>query len=158
MANKLYTGRYTTENQDDVTVFLIGMRVNKRRAVHKWLPVFAAMPGMIKELYANKEKLGFLSMENYFGLRTTLMISYWRSIDDLLDYSKAEKHLAGWKKFNQKARNTDAVGIYHETYNIAGGHYESIYRNMPLHGLGKAMRHHPVAAGSKNAEKRLKRK
>lgn len=55
MAKKIHTGRYTTENQDNIVVFLIGMRVNNRLALHKWLPVFSAMPGMITEcLLQNK--------------------------------------------------------------------------------------------------------
>lgn len=31
-------GSYTTLSDQDVTVFLIGMYVNKWYAVHKWLP------------------------------------------------------------------------------------------------------------------------
>ncbi|WP_246096867.1 DUF4188 domain-containing protein [Psychrobacillus soli] len=31
--------------------------MNKRLAIQKWLPVFNTMPGMIKELYVNKEEL-----------------------------------------------------------------------------------------------------
>lgn len=140
-----------------MTVFLIGMRVNKRRAVHKWFPVFKAMPGMIKELYKNRESLGFLSMESYFGLRTTLMIQYWRSTEDLLSYAKGEKHLAAWKNFNQKVKNNDAVGIYHETYTVQQGSYEAIYGNMPLHGLGKAAEHVPITPARISARKRLYR-
>src|SRR5699024_5600283 len=83
---QIYTVRYTTENDMDIVVFLIGMQVNKRLAVHKLLPIFTAMPSMIRELYTQQEKLGFLSMENYFSLRTTVMIQYWRSIEDLLAY------------------------------------------------------------------------
>jgi len=156
MTNQIYTGRYTIENTEDIVVFIIGMRVNKRLAIHKWLPVFNAMPGMIKELYMNKEELGFLSMENYFGFRTTAMIQYWRSTEDLLAYAKNEKHLTAWKKFNQKVRNNNAVGIYHETYQISKGNYESIYVNMPHYGLGKALNHIPVPAGKNSARKRLK--
>src|SRR5699024_11270256 len=62
----------------EIVVFIIGMRVNKWYAVHHWLPIFTAMPPMIKELYTNQAELGFLSMENYFGLRTTHMIQYWK--------------------------------------------------------------------------------
>lgn len=102
MANKVYTGRYTVDNAKDMVVFIIGMRVNKRLAIHKWFPVFTAMPGMVKELYTNKEELGFLSMESYFGLKTTTMIQYWRSLEDLLAYAKNDKHLTAWKHFNQK--------------------------------------------------------
>ncbi|RKJ59994.1 DUF4188 domain-containing protein [Butyricicoccus sp. 1XD8-22] len=155
MAKHVYTGRFTTENTEDIVVFIIGMRFNKRLAIHKWLPVFNAMPGMIKELYTNKESLGFLSMESYFGLRTTTMIQYWRSIDDLLAYAKSEKHLAAWKNFNKKVGNNDAVGIYHETYQLSKGNYESVYVNMPHYGLGNAVNHIPVSAERNNARKRL---
>lgn len=156
MAKQIYTGRYTTENQEDIVVFIIGMRINKRLALHKWLPVFNAMPGMIKELYMNKEELGFLSMESYFGLRTTSMIQYWRSTEDLLSYARNEKHLTAWKNFNKKVGNNDAVGIYHETYKINSGAYESIYGNMPLYGLGKALKHIPISEHINSAHKRFK--
>lgn len=155
MAKQIYTGRYTTENNDDLVVFLIGMRVNKRLAVHKWFPVFTAMPGMIKELYAHKEELGFLSMESYFGLRTTVMIQYWRSTEDLLAYAKGEKHLKAWKNFNKKIGHNDAVGIYHETYELKKNHYESMYGNMPLYGLARAMKHIPVTKEIITARMRL---
>lgn len=155
MAKQIYTGRYTTENNEDLVVFLIGMRVNKRLAVHKWFPVFTAMPGMIKELYAHGEELGFLSMESYFGLRTTVMIQYWRSTEDLLAYAKSEKHLIAWNNFNNKVADNDAVGIYHETYELKKKHYESVYGNMPLYGLGKAMKHIPISKERITAKKRL---
>ncbi|KRG13721.1 transcriptional regulator [Virgibacillus soli] len=157
MAKNIHTGRFTTENNDDIVVFLIGMRVNKLLAIHKWGPVFTAMPGMIKELYTHKKELGFLSLESYFGLRTTVMIQYWRSTDDLLAYAKGNKHLQAWKNFNTKVESNDAVGIYHETYELNKGRYESVYVNMPLYGLGKAMKHIPITKKTITATKRLKR-
>jgi hypothetical protein len=48
MAKKLFTGSYTTENHEELVIFIIGMRFNNRLAIHKWLPIFTAMPGMIK--------------------------------------------------------------------------------------------------------------
>ena len=156
MAKQIYPGRFTTENDQDVVVFLIGMRINKRWKVHKWLPVFNAMPGLIKELYMNKDALGFLSQEMYFGLRTTVMIQYWRSTEYLLEYAKGDKHLTAWKNFNQKVGNNEAVGIYHETYELKQGNYESIYGNMPLHGLAKAMTHVPITPERISARKRLR--
>lgn len=156
MAKHIYNGRHTAENTEDIVVFIIGMRINKRLAFHKWFPVFSAMPGMIRELYTNKEDLGFLSMESYFGLRTTAMIQYWRSTEDLLAYAKNEKHLTAWKKFNKKAGNNDAVGIYHETYQMSKGSYESVYVNMPHYGLGNALKHMPITAERNSARQRLK--
>ena len=158
MTPRIFTGRYTVDNTEDMVVFIIGMRINRRLAVHKWLPVFTAMPGMIRELYTNKEELGFLSMESYFGLKTTTMIQYWRSVEDLLAYARHEKHMTAWKRFNQKVGNNSAVGIYHETYQISKGKYESIYGNMPQYGLGKALkdRHIPITEKKNSANKRLK--
>ncbi|WP_164219279.1 DUF4188 domain-containing protein [Virgibacillus sp. YIM 98842] len=156
MGKKIFTGRYTTENEEDIVVFLIGMRVNKRWAIHKWGPVFSAMPGMIKELYENQEELGFHSVESYFGLRTTFMVQYWRSAEDLLAYAKGEKHLSAWRNFNKRMENNDAVGFYHETYNVKKGSYECIYRNMPLFGLANANKHIPVTSQLNSARKRLR--
>src|SRR5699024_10406935 len=155
MAKQIHTGRYTTENQEDIVVFVIGMRVNKRLAFHKWLPVFFAMPGMMRELHEHQEELGFLSLENYFGLRTTMMIQYWRSSEDLHAYAKGRKHLTAWKNFNKKIGNTDAVGIYHECYIINNGEYEALYGNMPSFGLSKALNKIPVTKESNSARKRL---
>jgi len=157
MGNEIYTGRYTTDNTENIVVFIIGMRINKRLALHKWLPVFSAMPGMIKELYTHKEELGFLSMESYFGLRTTVMIQYWRSMEDLMAYAKNDRHLKAWKNFNKKVGNADTVGIYHETYEIKKGNYESVYGNMPLYGLGKALKHIPITSELNSARKRFDR-
>ncbi|MEC1414438.1 DUF4188 domain-containing protein [Bacillus safensis] len=155
MKKDIRAGRFTTDNSDSIVVFIIGMRINKRWAIHQWLPVFMAMPGMIKELYTHQEELGFLGTENYFGLRTTAMIQYWKSIDDLLAYAKMEKHLAAWKEFNPRARNNDAVGIYHETYQIQAGSYESIYVNMPSYGLSQAKSPISISKRQQTAKERL---
>lgn len=156
MGKKVFTGRYTTDNDKDIVVFIIGMRINKWHAIHKWFPVFAAMPPMIKELYTHKQELGFLSMESFFGLRTTVMIQYWNSMDDVLAYAREEKHLKAWRNFNRKVGDHKAVGIYHESYQMNKENYESVYGNMPLHGLSKALPQIPVTDELNGARKRLK--
>jgi len=47
--------RMAAEIEGDFVVFLIGMRINKPWKVHKWLPVFLAMPRMLKELETNPD-------------------------------------------------------------------------------------------------------
>ncbi|WP_339148529.1 MULTISPECIES: DUF4188 domain-containing protein [unclassified Sutcliffiella] len=136
MSAENFPGRYTVENQEDIVVFTIGMRINKWWAIHKWFPVFKAMPPMIRELYMNKD-LGCLSMEHFYSLRTTLLLQYWRSEEDLMAYARGQKHLEAWNEFNKKVGNNDAVGIYHETFLVKQGNYESVYGNMPKFGLGK---------------------
>ena len=59
------------------------------------------------------------------------------------------------EKLQQKVGNNDAVGIFHETYQVRKGHYESVYVNMPLYGLGKAIKHIPITAERDTARKRL---
>ena len=156
MAGQIFQGRYTVDNNEKIVVFLIGMRINKRWAIHKWLPVFLAMPGMITELYRNKEQLGFLSTESFLGLRTTVMIQYWKAAESVLAYAKMEKHLKAWQSFNQKLKGNDAVAIYHEMYQVEAGQYEAAYVNMPKYGLAQALKHIPVGKGSHTSRERLK--
>ena len=47
--SKVVPKRVTAEIEGDFVIFLIGMRINKLWKVHKWLPVFRAMPRMIRE-------------------------------------------------------------------------------------------------------------
>ena len=42
--------RMAAEIEGDFVVFIIGMRVNRAWKLHKWVPVFLAMPRMLKEL------------------------------------------------------------------------------------------------------------
>ncbi|MGG2095120.1 DUF4188 domain-containing protein [Bacillus sp. S13(2024)] len=132
------SGRYTAQMDDSFVVFVIGMRINKFFAVSKWLPVALAMGGMLKELYENKE-LGFLDTESFFNGRTIVQIQYWKSFETLEHYARhASLHLEAWKNFNHKASKTETVGIFHETFVVEKGQYESLYANMPLFGLAKA--------------------
>lgn len=94
------------------------------------------MPRMLRELQA-RPGLGLLGGQ-FHG---TTLIQFWRSVEDLETYAKAREnvHLPAWRAFNRKARNSDgAVGIWHETYRIQPGQYETVYVNMPKFGLGRA--------------------
>ena len=140
----------------EFVVFLIGMRINKPQLVHKWWPVAAAMPRMLKELYSRPE-LGFLHGELWFS-RTTLVLQYWRSMDQLLAYAKDRqaKHLPAWQAFNKSVGANGSVGIWHETYAASAGSYENIYVNMPPFGLGKAGPLRPASGGLHTAAGRLR--
>src|SRR3954468_13716952 len=119
--------RMTAKMTGSFVVFLIGMRINKFLKFNKWLPVAIAMPKMIKELMANKE-LGFISGESWLG-RTTIMLQYWKSFEKLEAYAKNKDshHLPAWQEFNRCIKSNGDVGIWHETYLIPKGSYESIY-------------------------------
>jgi hypothetical protein len=79
--------------------------------------------------------------ESWFG-RTTIMVQYWRSMDALMAYAKNREaaHLPAWQSFNKLVGTSGDVGIWHETYRVRPGDYESVYVNMMPFGLGKAGR------------------
>jgi len=130
--------RVSASIDGDFVVFLIGMRVNNLVRIDKWLPVAAAMPRMLKELQQHPE-LGMLHYEIWGG-RTSVVLQYWRSIEQLLAYAtnKEAEHLPAWRSFNRAVGKSGTVGIWHETYCVSAGRFESVYVNMPEFGLGKA--------------------
>ncbi|WP_270165694.1 DUF4188 domain-containing protein [Paenibacillus sp. SYP-B4298] len=135
---KVMAGRYTAQIKGDFAVFVIGMRVNKLWAIHKWLPVAQAMGPMIKELYEQPES-GFMHATVHLSWRGVTVVQYWRSFEALEHYAHhSTLHTGAWKSFNKLSRGNSAVGIYHETYLVAEGQYESIYNNMPVFGLAAA--------------------
>jgi GH15 family glucan-1,4-alpha-glucosidase len=148
--------RMTASIEGDFVVFLIGMRINQFWKIHKWLPVAAAMPKMLKELYTHPE-MGLLHHEMWFS-RTIILVQYWRSMDQLLSYAKNKdaKHLPAWSAFNKAVGQDGSVGIWHETYSIAKGHYETIYGNMPPFGLGRAGKLEKAVGRRNSASDRLK--
>ena len=154
MAQQVFPGRFTAApDRSDVTVFLIGMRVNKLWKVHKWLPVFLAMPRMLKELSEDPSS-GFLGYQQSL----TTIVQYWRSFDHLETYARNhdKTHWPAWVAFNKSiGRSRGDVGIWHETYRIAPGQYEAIYSGMPTHGLGKVATLVPAAGRREDARGRL---
>jgi hypothetical protein len=153
----LHNQRMTASLEGEFVVFLIGMRVNRPLRIDKWLPVVAAMTRMITELRA-QPALGLLHAEMWTS-RTSIMVQYWRSMDQLLAYAKNKdaEHLPAWRAFNKAVGNNGSVGIWHETYAASPGSYETFYGNMPPFGLGVAGHLEQAVAGRQSAAGRLGR-
>ncbi len=152
----IHRDRLTARLDGEFAVFLIGMRINRPLAVHRWWPVAAAMPKMLRELYARPE-LGLRSHGMWFS-RTILLVQYWRSMDALLAYAQDRQaaHLPAWQAFNRAIGTDGSVGIWHETYLVGPGRYENVYVNMPAFGLGKAGELQPARGGLQSAAARLR--
>jgi len=152
---KVMPGRYSAEMDGSFVVFIIGMRINKLWAIHKWLPVFNAMGPMMSELYRNREH-GFMDASYYISWRGVTIVQYWRSFEHLEQYARTdEDHLKAWRDFHKKVGVSGTVGVYHETYLVPEGQYECVYNNMPVYGLAKAGNHVPVTGRRETARKRL---
>jgi hypothetical protein len=154
---RLFKERMTVEIEGEFVVYLIGMRVNNWWKIHKWFPVFLAMPRMLKELASDPDS----GMLGFRLLNLFTVLQYWRSLDHLIAYARQKEraHLPAWRAFNKAIGMGDSdVGIWHETYRIQPGNYEVIYRNMPAFGLGAAFGLVPVSKNRESAYERLAHK
>jgi Monooxygenase af470-like len=154
----VFPGRYTARAEGSFVVFLIGLRVNRLRAVGQWWPVARAMPPMLESLRRHPES-GFLGAETCLFWRGVVMLQYWRSFEDLDRFARSpsEPHLAAWRRFNRAVGADGSVGIFHETYLVADGQYECVYGNMPRFGLARAFEHVPAVGNRETARLRLNR-
>ena len=153
---RLIDKRVTAEIDGDFVVFLIGMRINRLWKASKWLPVFLAMPKMVRELERNPES-GFLGAKLYLGsLRQPMLVQYWRSFERLETYARSRDsaHWPAWVAFNKHVGSNGDVGIWHETYLVPAGSYECVYNNMPPTGLGAATRLVPASGRKATAASR----
>jgi len=154
---EIFRGRFAGRIDGDFVVFLIGMRVNKPHQVHKWMPVVRAMPRMLAELKRRPE-LGLLHAESYLSGRTVMVLQYWRSFELLHAYAHAKdlEHLPAWAAFNRAIGGNGSVGIFHETYSVSAGRYETVYANMPRMGMAAAGEMVPATGRMKDARSRMK--
>lgn len=154
--NEISRERLTADIEGDFVVFFIGMRINSFWKIHKWLPIFLAMPKMLRELSAD-DNSGLLGFRTRWGGRNVEVIQYWRSFDKLHAYARNRdtEHLPAWSDFNKKIANNGSVGIWHETYLIKEQQYETVYRNMPVYGLAEASSARPATGRHKTAAGRL---
>ncbi|WP_267642775.1 DUF4188 domain-containing protein [Haloarchaeobius amylolyticus] len=148
--------RLTAEYDGDLVVFLIGMRVNALWRVHEWLPVFLAMPRMLRELEADPES-GLLAYRTLLSWRSVTMVQYWDAFDSLEEYARDDEqaHRPAWADYTQQAGASGSVGIWHETYCVREGEHESVYHNMPAIGLREAGERRPATGSRKRAASRL---
>jgi hypothetical protein len=152
----IFRGRFTAQIDGPFAVFIIGMRINRLRAIHKWLPVARAMGPMLEHLLANRER-GLLHAQPYIYWRGVALVQYWRSFEQLERFARdpGANHLDAWKHFNRAVGADGSVGIWHETYLVQANHYECVYGNMPRMGLAIAGAHVPAAKATQTARRRL---
>ncbi|MFJ7203803.1 DUF4188 domain-containing protein [Streptomyces sp. NPDC098789] len=158
MSARPIPGRTTAAAEGEIVVFLIGMRINHFRAPHQWVPVFVGMLRMLRELKGIPGS-GLLGHQLLSGSpRTYYVVQYWESKEKLLDYAAAPDrlHRKAWAMINRFERGSrQHVGIWHETYVVPAGSYESIYGDMPPYGLAAATGSLPVERRGVTARERF---
>ena len=148
--------RMRAEIDGDFVVFLIGARFNSKLHLYRTFLDLGGRRGlmhMLEYLIADPDK-GLLGFQ---PLGLTTVVQYWRSFDHLEAFARNEDdpHLAVWRDYWKRVGRDGRSGIWHETYLVRAGEYESIYGNMPPFGLGKAGTLAPLA-GSSTARSRIR--
>jgi hypothetical protein len=148
--------RLTAALEGDFVVFRIGMRINRLWKVHEWLPVVRATPRMLGDLEADPES-GLPGYDTKLGVRNQETVQYWRSFEALREYAldPDARHAPAIRWTNELKDESDAVGIWHETYLVRSGAYETVYTNVPPRGLGKAGELSPATGQRRTAAGRL---
>ncbi|MEZ3160470.1 DUF4188 domain-containing protein [Microbacterium sp. BWT-B31] len=153
--SRIVAGRMTHRHEGELVVFHIGMQINRWWRPDLWAPVFAAMPGMLRELSRDPDS-GFLGYELLLGAGGPYVVQYWSSIDKLYAYAMdpAQQHRPAWTRFNGLARKAPgAVGIWHETFLVERA--ESVYVSTRPMGLPKATELVPVTRAGDRAQARF---
>ncbi|MBV0925794.1 DUF4188 domain-containing protein [Halomicroarcula limicola] len=122
----------------DFVIYINGMRLNRLRAVHKWLLAGRKIAKMFERLESDPDS-GFLGYQPAFmGLRTGAAIQYWRSLEDLRRFARdpEDLHVPAWQWYNDEVDSGGGVGFWAELYVIEDGNYETFFRNVPPIGLG----------------------
>src|SRR5262249_17497430 len=112
-----------------------------------------AMRRMLRELDQHREAgcLGYF----YSGY---MLVQYWGSFEHLHAYANARdrQHMPACAAFNRRmAHCRGDVGIWDETYCVAGNVYEAIYSGIPSHGLGRVGEFVPITERTDSARQRL---
>jgi hypothetical protein len=148
-------GRFTAQLEGDFVVLLIGSRPEVRHPIRWFRDVGGrrGMQHMLTYLTKHPEK-GLLGFE--MGFPT--IVQYWRSYEQLEAFARDEPdpHLAPWRSYWRRVGRENRSGIWHETYLVRAGEYETIYANMPPFGLAKASQRVPISRDS-SARARLKK-
>ena len=66
-----------------------------------------------------------------------VQLSYWKSLDHLRDFSARSVHADSRRWWERTRKQWPHLGIFHETYVVPPGHYETIYENLHPFGMGQ---------------------
>lgn len=131
--------RMAAEIDGEYVIYINGMRLNKLRALPKYLRAGLKAGKMFEQLEADPDS-GFLGyIPAYMGLRCGAAIQYWRSLEDIKRFAQDPDgvHVPAWQWYNEEVGTNGELGFWAELYVVEDGTFETFYRNMPPIGLGE---------------------
>ncbi|OJD14209.1 hypothetical protein AJ78_05423 [Emergomyces pasteurianus Ep9510] len=147
----------STPAASSLVVFLIGSKCN--HPLGAFDPVYRKVSdyfaAMVRELQADAEVSGLLGATPFIGnseatANQAMSVMYFRDLESLHKYAHGPFHMKAVKYWGQIVKNTPHVSIYHETYVVPKGQWETIYGNSKPTGLSAAA--FPVHPAQGNGE------
>ena len=87
-------------------------------------------------LDALRSNSGLLHSESFrLGIGHQGFLLYWRGFQDLETWARSEPHTTWWRALIDRSRRRSDVGVYHETFLVPRGQYETIYLNCSPVGM-----------------------
>lgn len=131
--------RMAAEIDGEYVIYINGMRLNKLRALPRYLRAGLEAAKMFERLEADPDS-GFLGyLPAYMGLRSGAAIQYWRSLEDIRRFAHDpdDLHVPAWQWYNEEGGTDGGLGFWAELYVVKDGAFETFYRNVPPVGLGE---------------------
>ncbi len=130
--------------EDGFVIYINGMRLNKLRALPRYLMAGLKVGKMFDRLAADPDS-GFLGYEPaLMGPRHGAAIQYWRSLEDIRRFASdpGDMHVPAWQWFNE--RDDGGLAFWSELYVIEPENYETFFRNVEGVGLSRFGRMVPM--------------
>ena len=96
---------------------------------------------MEKDLHAQRDEYGMLGMRSCLdaAARTTgseiVIVCYFRTLEGLQAFAHSPYHRKGWDWYTRNMKHLRHISIWHETYHVPKGNWESIYVTSHSSGL-----------------------
>lgn len=95
---------------------------------------------MLEDIRNRRDELGLITMSDWRtndrNSNSTLNVSfYFRDVESIHKFAHEELHKEAWKFY--EAAKPYHVGVYHETFIVPAGHYETIYDHCRPVKLGR---------------------
>ena len=122
------------ESTSELCLLRLGFQVRKWTALPYARSLAKAIDRSAAEALAQGAGL-FHSERFAFGLRHFGVLQYWRSFNDLEQWSHRPPHSEWWRGAVERMRTKADFGIYHETFVVPRTSVETIYLNCEPVGL-----------------------
>lgn len=129
------TGEITTAAGEKIVVLHLGAKSNSPFGFfHSQFQKVGEYLEDMNTIMDKGDVNGFLGQTTFFrqderGATEVVLISYWRSIEDLWSFAHSGVHREAWTWWEKTIKQNGAVGIHHEIFEADAKNWENLYVN-----------------------------